>query len=83
MPDWSMNARTVSIDALIERVASWPEAAQEEAVNSLLAIEAKHLGKYRTTPEERAAILRALAETDRGEFVSNEETEAFFKRHGL
>jgi predicted transcriptional regulator len=68
------------LTALIERVASWPEAAQEEAVNSLLAIEARHVGTYRTTPEERAAILRGLAEADRGEFVSDEEMPAFFPR---
>jgi predicted transcriptional regulator len=78
-----MNARTLIIDALIERVASWPEAAQEEAVNSLLAIEARHVGTYPTSPEERAAILRGLAEADRDEFVSDEEMAAFFKRHGL
>jgi predicted transcriptional regulator len=78
-----MNARTLIIDALIERVTTWPEAAQEEAVDSLLSIEARHLGIYRTSPEERAAILRGLAQADRGEFVSDEEMAAFFKRHGL
>ena len=35
-----MNARTIIIDALIERVASWPE----EAVESRLSIEARHVG---------------------------------------
>ena len=78
-----MNARTLIIDALIERVTSWPEEAQEEAVNSLLAIEARHVGTHRTSPDERAAILRGLAEADRNEFVSDEEMTAFFKRHGL
>ncbi|MEI9901537.1 MAG: hypothetical protein WDN31_17045 [Hyphomicrobium sp.] len=78
-----MNARTSIIDALIERVASWPEQAQEEAVASLLSIEARHVGTYRTSPEERAAILKGLAEADRGEFVSDEDMTAFFARHGL
>jgi predicted transcriptional regulator len=78
-----MNERTLMIDALIERVASWPQEAQEEAVNSLLAIEARHVGVYRTSPDERQAILRGLAEADRDEFVSDEEMAAFFKRHGL
>ncbi len=78
-----MNARTLIIDALIERVASWPEAAQEEAVNSLLAIEERLVGRYPTTPEERAAIFRGLAEAGRNQFVSDEEMTAFFKRHGL
>ena len=77
-----MNARTLIIDALIERVASWPEEAQEEAVESLLSIEARHVGAYRTSPDERAAILRGLAQADRNEFVSDEEMAEFFKRHG-
>jgi len=78
-----MNERILVIDALLERVASWPPEAQEEAVNSLLAIEARHVGVYRTSPGEREAILRGLAEADRNEFVSDEEMAAFFKRHGL
>jgi hypothetical protein len=78
-----MNARTLIIDALIERVASWPEKAQEEAVESLLSIEARHVGTYRTSAEERTAILRGLARADRNEFVSDEDMAQFFKRHGL
>ncbi len=78
-----MNARTSIIDALIERVSSWPEQAQEEAVESLLSIEARHVGTYRPSREERAAILQGLAEADRGEFVSDADMAAFFKRHGL
>ena len=41
------------------------EAAQEEAVSSLLAIKARHVRIYRSTPEERTRIVRGLAEADR------------------
>jgi predicted transcriptional regulator len=78
-----MNARTIIIDALIERVASWPEEAQEEAVQSLLSIEARHLGTYHLSVEEKSAVLEGLAQADRGDFVSDEEMTAFFKRHGV
>ena len=73
----------IIIDALIERVASWPEEAQEEAVQSLLSIEARHLGTYQLSAEEKSAVLEGLAQADRGEFVSDEEMAEFFKRHGL
>ena len=78
-----MNAKTLVIDALVERMASWPEKAREEAVESLLSIEARYVGGYRMSPDERSAVLEGLAQADRGEFVSDEEMAAFFKRHGL
>jgi hypothetical protein len=78
-----MNAKTLVIDALVERMASWPEKAREEAVESLLSIEARFVGGYRMSPDERTAVLGGLAQADRGEFVDDEETAAFFRRHGL
>jgi predicted transcriptional regulator len=78
-----MNARTLVIDALVERIASWPAKAQEEAVASLLSIEARHAPMYVLSPDERQAVLAGLAEADRGEFVSDDDMAAFFKRHGL
>jgi predicted transcriptional regulator len=78
-----MNAKTLVIDALVERMASWPEKAREEAVESLLSIEARYVGGYRMSADERSAVLEGLAQADRGEFVSDEEMAAFFKRHGL
>ena len=78
-----MNAKTLVIDALVERMASWPEKAREEAVESLLSIEARYVGGYRMSSDERSAVLEGLAQADRGEFVRDEEMAAFFKRHGL
>jgi len=78
-----MSAKTLIIDALVERIATWPEEAQDQAVESLLSIEARYVGGYKMAPDERTAVLEGLAEADRGEFVSDEEMAAFFKRHGL
>ncbi len=78
-----MNAKTLILDALVEQVSSWPTEAQEEAVNSLLSIEARLVGTYRMSDEERSAVLEGLAQADRGEFVGDEEMASFFKRHGL
>ena len=77
-----MNATALMIDALIERVGTWPEELQEEAVRALLALEARRMGAYQLSDDERAAIDEGLAEADRGNFVSNEDVAAFFKRHG-
>ena len=71
------------IDGLIERIGTWPEELQEEAVRSLLALEARHIGAYRLSDDEREAIEEGLAQADRGEFVSDDDVAAFFKRHGL
>ena len=68
---------------MIERVAFWPEKAQEEALEALLSIEARHSPKYVVSKQEREAVLEGLAEADRGEFVSDVDMAAFFKRHGL
>ena len=78
-----MNAKALILDALVERVTSWPAEAQEEAVNSLLSIEARLVGTYQMSDDERSAVLEGLAQADRGEFVSDGEMAAFFKRHGL
>ena len=78
-----MNAKALILDALVERVSSWPAEAQEEAVSSLLSIEARLVGTYRMSHDERSAVLEGLAQADKGEFVSDEEMATFFRRHGL
>lgn len=71
-----MNKR---LEAIIDRVLTWPEAAQEEAERALDAIEKKHV-RRESTPEEEAK-LAALRETinrsiERGGSFTDEEVEA-------
>jgi predicted transcriptional regulator len=73
-----MNAKLKNI---LERVETWPEAAQEEAVQSLLAIEREMSEPYELTEEDRAAIDRSLDDMRHGRFATAEQVAAVFNRH--
>jgi predicted transcriptional regulator len=72
-----------ALEHLIDRLPSWPKDAQEQALKSLLAIEAERVGPYRLSRAEEEAVAEGLAQARRGEFVSDEEVAAFYKRHGV
>ena len=69
------------INAVLDAIRSWPREGQEELVDIARAIEARRSGVYSMTEEERAAVRQGLSEADRGEFVSDEDMEAFWKRN--
>jgi predicted transcriptional regulator len=69
------------IKDVLERVRTWPEEQQAYAAEVLLAIEAQQGELLRVSDEEWAAIQEGSAEAERGEFVSDEEMAAFWKRH--
>ena len=66
------------LELVLGRVTTWPKEAQDELMRSVEHIEATKVGIYKLSPEERAAIEEGLAQADRGEFVSDEEMQAFF-----
>ena len=70
-----------TLDALMKRAASWPEEAQAELVRFMIDTEAKHFGVFRLDDEDRARIERSLAAADRGEFATDEEVAALFRRY--
>jgi predicted transcriptional regulator len=72
-----------ALENVIDRLPSWPKDAQEQALKSLLAIEAAQVGPYRLSPAEEKAVAEGREQARRGEFVSDEEVAAFYKRHGL
>jgi hypothetical protein len=61
----------------------WPQEDQEELIEIACAIEARRTGVYVMSDEERAAVQEGLAEADRGEFVPDQEMEAFWRRPGV
>ena len=63
---------------LIERVESWPPAAQAELVALALEIEAEQQGAYQASADELRAIDQALAEIQKGEAVPEADAEAIF-----
>ncbi len=66
------------IELVLGRVATWPRSAQEELLRSVGEIEQRQVGTYRLSAAELAAIEEGLAQADRGEFVTDQEMEAFF-----
>jgi hypothetical protein len=69
------------VELWMDRVAAWPEAAQVEAMQSLLAIEQRLGEPYRLSEDERAAVRKSLDEMRRGVFASEEAVEAVFARY--
>jgi predicted transcriptional regulator len=69
--------------SVLERVTSWPPEDVAELAECARDIEARRTGIYEMNDEERAAVLEGLAQANRGEFASDEEVEAFWKRCGV
>lgn len=70
-----------TLEALMERAASWPDEAQAELVRFMIDTEAKHFGAFRLDDEDRKRIERSLTAARRGEFASDEEVSALFARY--
>ena len=73
-----MNAQ---LKHLLEIAESLPDADQDELVAYAREIEARRRGVYVLDDDERAAIEDGLAQADRGEFATDEEVAATFKRY--
>ena len=67
------------IEAVLDKVRSWPEEDQEEIVDFAREIEARRTGVYVLSDEEREIIAKARREP----FVSDEDVQAFWKRQGI
>ena len=70
-----------SFKTLSDRIASWPEEAQADLVRFIVDTEAKHFGVYRLSDEEREAVRKGMDAAERGEFASDEEIAALFRRY--
>jgi alkylhydroperoxidase family enzyme len=66
---------------LLERVAALPEELLGDVEESIEEIERWRDGVFRLTDEERAAVRKGMDAARRGEFVSDEELAAFYRRH--
>ena len=69
------------IEAIFERVKTWPPERQEDAVAMLLRMEEQGVEPYELDVDERREVGAALAEAERGEFATDEEVEAVFNRY--
>jgi predicted transcriptional regulator len=71
------------INAVLEAVRFWPEEDQETLAEIAREIEAQRTGVYIMNDEERAAVREGLEQARRGEFVSDDEMDAFWKKIGV
>lgn len=68
--------KTKALSAILERVETWPEAAQQQLAEIALEIEQDLSGTYRATSEERAGIERGLSDVRAGRFATEEQVES-------
>jgi predicted transcriptional regulator len=76
---YRMNAK---LQNLFERIAALPDELLGEIEQSIDEIERWRGDVFRLTDEERAAVRKGMEAARRGEFVSDEELAAFYRRHG-
>ncbi|MBV9066910.1 MAG: hypothetical protein JOZ84_14800 [Methylobacteriaceae bacterium] len=70
------------INAVLNRVKTWPRERQEDAVQVLLTLERVSTDLYVPDADDRAAIEAALAEIVRGEEPASEaEVQAVFRKY--
>ena len=69
------------IDAVLDRVRSWPKARQEDAVRVFLSMEVPAPEPYVLNAEERADLEAAFEDVARGEVATDAEVEAVFARY--
>jgi hypothetical protein len=69
------------LDAMLERVRTWPQERQAYAVEVLKLIEAQGAGPLQVSDDEWAAILEGNAQAERGEFVSDLNICSLDKSH--
>jgi hypothetical protein len=66
---------TAMTKKLLEEVASWPQADQDELAEYARDIEARRTGLYHATPEE----LQAIDEAEHSGLATDEEVQAAYR----
>ena len=67
------------MERALAAIGRWPASRQNEAAEMLLALD-RMGATYNATPDELAAIDEALAQAERGQFASDADVEAAFRR---
>lgn len=78
-----MPGMTKLLEEAIKKVRELPEADQNEAAEMLLTVASKVEEPVHLDEETRAAVQEGREQARRGEFASDEEIAAFFRRHGV
>ena len=70
------------LEQAFSKVATLPDAEQDELARVLLELAGVDQPPIQLTPEEEADLAEAEAEIARGELASTEEVSAMWKKHG-
>src|SRR4051794_38838159 len=74
---------THQITEVLERVRTWPQKRQQEAVQVLLEMEQQDSTLFRLTPEQVEDVKIGLAEADRGVFATEAGMGRTWRKFGL
>jgi predicted transcriptional regulator len=74
---------TKLLEQVIEQLRKLPEAEQDEAAELLVNLIARGNEPIELDADTRNAVEEGLAQVERGEVVSQEQMEAFFRRLGV
>ncbi len=82
---WQRDPKTMTklLDEAIEKVRELPDAVQDDAAQVLFSLAAKQGALVELDEETLAAVREGREQAHRGAFVSDEDMQAFFKRHGV
>lgn len=78
-----MISMTKMLEEAIKKVRELPEDDQNEAAAMLMSVASKKADLVPLDGETRAAIQEGREQARRGEFVSDKDMSAFFRRHGV
>jgi hypothetical protein len=74
---------TKLLERVFEELKKLPETEQDETAELLLNLLARREEPIQLDEETRAAVREGLAQVERGETISQEEMDAFFRRLGV
>jgi predicted transcriptional regulator len=78
-----MARMTKLLEKAIAKVREFPDEDQDAFAVALLSMAGEETPVIHLDEKTRAAVRDGLAQAKRGEFVPDEEMEAFFKQHDL
>ncbi|WP_107342733.1 hypothetical protein [Rhodopseudomonas palustris] len=68
------------LELLLDRVSTWPSAAQQDLLDSIAEIESRHDLIYRLSDGDRIAVQRGLTDLRENRLASDETVAALFNR---
>ena len=82
-PVWYNVFMTRMREEAIKKIQDLPAADQDEAAAMLLSVASKRGELIELDDETRTAVREGREQARRGEFVSDKDMAAFFRRHGV